>query len=835
MVENHRFPIKLFCILSTIEAIIAFIFLVQIPTDPKNVFFAGLSINRLVILGFILIIFGISLFLLLRNRINLQEAGFIISIRRFFSKKDWLYFLLIFISWVGIIFPAYRFGKYEVIYSRLQPLVILIFSIFLTFLILLKFRINKERSDVKSIINFKLFLIISLIIGAVWIFLITTRIGLDIDHDFWGGAATPILPMVLYISILIPLLFSSFLKCKNDENENWFVKIFPFLLFFTAIIIWNLEPFTPHFFAPKIQPPNYEYYPYSDAQIYDMTAQSLLNGEGYMNRGFVQRPLYGFMLFLFHQLVGQEYLHLIFLQTVLYAFFPVLLFYLGKKLFSPTIGISLGVLSILRELTAFQASAFMEIVHSKLYMTDNWAGFSALLMTFLGCVWFFEKKENHLLLILIGAISGISLLLRLNLLLVFIPIFLVVFFKNKTHIKTRFLRIGILGVSIFIILLPWMVRNYYQIGEFGIEPQKFRMVIDTRFEIEDSNDSIETGSSKPAQMVMPEINKNRVIDKIDARNILNIVRFTTANFLHNEVHSVLIFPNSIFVESTKGVIKQNDFIQEAWTGEINSRQFIAIIINLVFIGLGISLSYKKFGWFGLFPLSIHLFYNLSNGIARVSGWRYVIVTDWVVIMYYLAGICLLLYTLLHKIGLIDFRLGLSFNMVSNSTHKDEEPVFPKPVLWVSIAFVVLLSLGMLMPELLIAKKYEGEISKEVLLEKLISNNFLEEASFVEGMAEDPDLVFIHTKAFYPRYYDPGKGEPGNNIEWLIAKEEGNLGFMIVSPNVAGASMKLDKSPVYFPNNEEVYIIGKWVESINMKYINCQLIFFPEKNEIIYSN
>jgi len=108
--------------------------------------------------------------------------------------------------------------------------------------------------------------------------------------------------------------------------------------------------------------------------------------------------------------------------------------------------------------------------------------------------------------------------------------------------------------------------------------------------------------------------------------------------LHNEIHSVLIFPNSVFVESIVGVIKNNDYIQESWVGEINLRQFIAIISNLIFIGLGISLSYKKFGWFGLFPLSIHLFYNLSNGIARVSGWRYVIVTDWVIILYYLAGI-----------------------------------------------------------------------------------------------------------------------------------------------------------------------------------------------------
>jgi hypothetical protein len=554
-----------------------------------------------------------------------------------------------------------------------------------------------------------------------------------------------------------------------------------------------------------------------------MTAQSLLNGEGYMNRGFVQRPLYGFMLFLFHNLVGQKYLNVIFLQTILYAFFPVLMFFLGKKLFSPFIGISLGVLSILRELTAFQASPLMEIVHSKLYMTDNWAGFFALLITLLVCIWFFEQKENNLLLILLGAIMGISLLLRLNLLLIFIPIFLTVFLKNKITLTSRFKRIGILGLATFLILLPWMSRNYFQIGEFGIEPQKFRMVIDTRFEINDNADSIEPGSSKPDQMIMPESKPN-----FDSKKILNILRFTTANFLHNEIHSVLIFPNSIFAESIKWIVTDNEYIQETWLGEINLRQFMAIFINLVLIGLGISLSYKKFGWFGLFPLSIHLFYNLSNGIARVSGWRYVIVTDWVIILYYMAGSILVLYTLLHKIGLVNFSSGLLFNMESDSIRVKEERGVRKPILMMNTTFVVLLSVGMLMPELFISKKFEGEISREVFLEKLTSQNLIEEASIVEGLAEDPELVFIHTKAFYPRYYDPGKGEPGDNIEPPPPKDVGNLGFMIVSPNVAGVSMISDKSPDYFPNNEDVYIIGRWVESINMKYVDCKLLFISEK-------
>ncbi|PKO07302.1 MAG: hypothetical protein CVU41_00970 [Chloroflexi bacterium HGW-Chloroflexi-3] len=836
MTENHRFPQKLFYIFSAIETIIAFIVLARIPTDPKNIFFAGLSFNRLLLLGIMLLILAMCIFQLSRLKITTHEPRLLLNINKFFTNYEWIYYLILFSSWILIIFPAYRFGKYEVIYSRIQPLIILISSLIFTFLILLKFKIKQSPINLYSNINVKILLIYLFIVAIVWIFLITTRFGLDIDHDFWGGAATPILPLVLYTSLFIPFLLSSLRKKgKSDENEgNWIIKVFPIILFLSAILIWNLEPFTPHFFAPKVRAPNYEYYPYSDAQIYDMTAQSLLNGEGYMNRGYVQRPLYGFMLFIFHTLVGQNYLNVVFLQTILYAFFPVLIFYLGKKLFSPFIGISLGVISVLRELTAFQASPFMEIVHTKLYMTDNWASFFALLITILMIFWFMNKKENHLLLVLIGTMMGISLLMRINLLLIFIPIFVTVFLKNTKNFKSSVLRIGILGLSSFIILLPWMARNYFQIGEFGIEPQKFRMVIETRFGIEEKSDSIESGSTKPSQMIMPENNINNLLNKIDTDSVLNILRFTTANFLHNEIHSVLIFPNSIYAESINGVIRENGFIQESWVGEINLRQFIAITINLLFIGLGISISYKKYGWFGLFPLSIHLFYNLSNGLARVSGWRYVIVTDWVIILYYMVGMVFILTALLHKIGLSDIRLSFVLDKESVFLEGQQKTFQGKPVILSSLIFVVIIAIGMVMPELLIEKKYAGEVTKEEFFQLIESKNIDYDQDKMRNLEEDADFVYIHTRAFYPRYYDPGEGEPGNNIEWLLAQDYGQLGLMIISPNVAGVTIRLDDSPVNFPHNEDVLIIGKWVDTIYMRYLQADVIVLPDESELIVS-
>jgi hypothetical protein len=96
-------------------------------------------------------------------------------------------------------------------------------------------------------------------------------------------------------------------------------------------------------------------------------------------------------------------------------------------------------------------------------------------------------------------------------------------------------------------------------------------------------------------------------------------------------------------------------------------------------------------------------------------------------------------------------------------------------------------------------------------------------------------VYIHTKAFYPRYYEPGEGEPGFNIEWISAKEYGNLGFMIVSPSVSGVTMRLEESPVGFPHYEDVFIIGKWVDTIYMRYLQAEAVVLLDESKMFFSN
>jgi hypothetical protein len=201
----------------------------------------------------------------------------------------------------------------------------------------------------------------------------------------------------------------------------------------------------------------------------------------------------------------------------------------------------------------------------------------------------------------------------------------------------------------------------------------------------------------------------------------------------------------------------------------------------------------------------------------------------------MVGIIFIIHTLLHKIGLTDIGSNVVSNHETVLSGYKEKSTNKRPIILSSIIFVALISIGMVLPEILIEKEYRGEITKDEFLQMMELYNIDYDHDKMRSLADDPDFVYIHTKAFYPRYYDPGEGEPGFNIEWLSAQEYGNLGFMIVSPQITGASIEVEKSPEFFPHDTDVFIIGKWVPSNFIgKYIEANVIYFPENGYLITS-
>ncbi len=274
--------VKLFFgIIATIN-LISLIKIFQIPSDPKNAFFLGYSLARWGLIGIEIV----SLLFVMIFLIKSFKPDFSLKIfkygEKFFKKNLWLSGTIIFFITLLVLSPPYRFGRYAAVFERLNPLIDfwgLAVLLYLFFVLLCWADVDLMVKINKKMIRYGLILFVFLLL--LWLFIFFTRIGLEIDYFHWGGAATPVLFSTIMIAAYITFCFSFLLKKTKNKKTIYF--LIPIVIYLGTYVLWSSEPFTPSFFAPKPVPPNYEYYPYSDAHYYAMTSQSLLVGEGYMN------------------------------------------------------------------------------------------------------------------------------------------------------------------------------------------------------------------------------------------------------------------------------------------------------------------------------------------------------------------------------------------------------------------------------------------------------------------------------------------------------------------------------------------------------------------------
>ena len=149
----------------------------------------------------------------------------------------------------------------------------------------------------------------------------------------------PAVPLLEWQIILACLFCVGMVIAESNERM---LKI-PRLDLWIALAVWLVtvafwlgQPTVPNASAMEPHVPNFEIYPFIDAQTYDKFAQSVLIGNGFGENEIPQRPLYIVFLVFLHVLVGQNYENVIVLQTLFFAAFPVLFICLaGNSLGDP--------------------------------------------------------------------------------------------------------------------------------------------------------------------------------------------------------------------------------------------------------------------------------------------------------------------------------------------------------------------------------------------------------------------------------------------------------------------------------------------------------------------
>lgn len=294
-----------------------------------------------------------------------------------------------------------------------------------------------------------------------------------------------------------------------------------------------------------------------------------------------------------------------------------------------------------------------------------------------------------------------------------------------------------------------------------------------------------------------------------------MAQFISSHFLHNEVAALLALPLRFDLAnhllSWLGYIPASDTahlreyvdslpfwsFQERWQSDWPPGAWMLLVFNLAFLGAGIAAMWRRWQWIGLFPLGIHLAYSFSTAIARVSGSRFILPVDWIIIWYAIVGLAVFVRVL----------FGLSLT-------PDEQPLTPitdritrllRPLpLLTSIAL-----LGALIPmlEFLPRTRYPERTTETIAAALPIH---LEE---ICGL--DEGVTVIQGRALYPRFYAAEQGYGWGVWAAYNHYPYARIGFLVAGPENVNVILPFDEAPVTFPHAEDVFVIGTQAEGYRL--------------------
>ena len=877
MIHNEISPrwrvraLHFFIIVSIVEGLAALVYLMRIPGDPANAWLLGVSKTRLALL--LVLLFGIVGFSLFEIRFwrDPSWAQRFISAAQNAMRRTALYYgsvVILFIvgviashlAWLSsILTDAFIQG----LLARLLP-IILWGGILSWQTILLLPLLRYEQPFSKSPLQ-KKFLQISaavfFLLIFVWIFIAVSGIGITPDIIGWDAPGAPVLPLQVWAAGLLGvgfLLFESILARSNLEQSRylrWFDVVISVLIFLAAIFIWIREPMERAYYAPMQRPPNYELYPFSDAAMYDSSAQRLLVGEGFS--GITRKPLYVIFLTLAHAIAGNEYFAVANIQVLVLAAIPVIAFWLTKSMHTRLSGVIVALLLIFREKNAIALSADIRIVHSKILMSDMPVGLGILLFTWLLVMWLRDPVKHRWHPLLVGGVFGLSMLIRSNsaIMLAFIGLlFLIVFYRRPLN--------GLFSASLFFLglgltIAPWMWRSYQLTGRASFNDPRQVAQHAEFYTREIGTLSLPQLPGESDKAYLDRLNEH-VVD-FTLHNPDVVAGFVVPHVFHNQIGTILTLPmtpwllqnpNTVAFNyqlgdwprlwdeccSARNYVNAMPFWEMNYLGVLSTEMGLLLTLNLALIAVGLGSVWMKRDIVGWIPLGISLAYSLSTATARFSGWRFSLPVDWVIYLYFAIGlgqVLLVFFAYLSRTPILDSIFGES----QNTWQRVDQMEIKFSGLLRPLVIVGLLLLVLGFSPLIVEKSiqpYYSSLSKNEGLALLDEKGLFDQITAVDEYVlqqyiENEQTVILQGRAFYPRFYPAGEGESGSGWYAYAPRDYARLGFSLIGPSDTPVILAAQNPPTYFPNAADVIVIGCELD----KYVDALAVLInDETNHIV---
>ena len=170
------------------------------------------------------------------------------------------------------------------------------------------------------------------------------------------------------------------------------------------------------------------------------------------------------------RLLGLSYDRIIFLQTLLVALFPSVLYLIGKELHSRMGGIAIALFAIMREVTAIQATSIANVSSTKLLLSDMPATLLASVLALMLIRWFKsngKKISGHEF--IIGGLVGMFILTRIQTLALIPFVLLLAVVRYFRNFKAIIISALILLFAVGLVVTPILMRNHAITGVYWID------------------------------------------------------------------------------------------------------------------------------------------------------------------------------------------------------------------------------------------------------------------------------------------------------------------------------------------------------------------------------
>lgn len=812
--QKSDFVWRIILAASLVCGILTFVKLLAIPSESSAAVLLGYSAERLMLAALVLVpVLAIGVVLLRWHALRRPRERMMAWLA---NANPWLVGIslagLLAVAAVGaLVAPDYSitlFGVLALYVQRLQPVFAYVLVLAATLLLFwLKARgiTLKALRQQQELLRYSIFA--TSILTGVFVIIWVTRLGLGLDATRWVAPNAPVLfaQVVLVLFAAVDLLVAAAWLRKRNSAFTKIDLVLAVLVWLVAAGIWLRQPAQPTYYSSDLTSPNYQSYPLSDAFNHDVIAQNVQIGEGFSFGGLVaiRRPLYTMFLAGVEALVDSNYTHVITVQVLVLALFPVALYLLGARLHHRLSGLLAAGLIIFRETNAIALGHIVNLSHAKMLMADLPAALGIATVGVLAVGWLSKPKPDARQALLVGGVLGAFVLLRSQMLTV-VPAF-VLLAVLVWGIRKGWRSAVLFGIGVLLVASPWVVRNRLGMGQWAIEDSIVSGFLANRYSYEPGTFGLpflpnETEGEYYARQM-------GAVRSFTLQDPLYVAGFVTDNFVRNQIVNFMTLPTTGVMRSLEAHVRELPYWPN-WDGGLVPESYVVVAFNILLVGIGLAAAWQRWRWVGLVPLLINLGFTANLALARVAGWRYNLPADWTVLVYYAIGIGQVVLWAAAVLPKSAWREGL-LSIKKPSTPKGKAYSWPA---WAG-AFLALLLAGLSYSiiEAVSQPRYERLNSEQALAA-------VQEIPAAPGelitLLESGQASILHGRALYPSFYGAGQGrESGFTLTQV--QDYSRLSFFLIGSEPVALLLPHEGEDLHFPNASDVIVIRCSSQDVNV--------------------